>query len=492
MRLSVGLLLAVLIAPAVMAAGASEPEPFGAVDQWVLDRMAEARIPGAAVALVRDGAIVHARGYGEADGTGRAPTPQTPFFVMSITKSFTATLVLQLVEEGKLELDAPVVQYLPWFEVSGPGSDEISIRHLLTHTSGLPSLLPGEYERILAAPATDDLEREVRLLGEITLHSPPGTRFQYSNVGYSTLALLIETVEGKPYEDVLEERLFGPLGMDHSHARKADAEADGLAAGHRSWFGRAVAYDWDYSRIGLGAGFTYAGAEDLARFGALHLEGGELDGVRLLNPETVAAMHDPAVEIPSPYGDRHYGMGWFVSEHHGSTMVHHSGAGPNYRSDLLLLPEQGWGIAVLVNKNDVLDQGPIESIGPGIASILLGEEPVVEQAGGAFGSARTALIVIDLLLVGLVVRSLLRLRRPPRPGRSVRRVLGLVAGLAWAGLTLRVLPDMFWPLVGLRLEAPDLALLLTTSGVLGLVLAGLTVVHMVRSVRTGAGKTVTV
>ncbi len=473
------LVLAGLANPSI----ASDDPSYGAIDQWVEDRMTEARIPGAAIAVAKDGVIVHARGFGEADDARRAVSPQTPFFVMSITKSFTATLVLQLVEEGRIDLDTPVVQHLLWFEVASPGSADITIRQLLSHTSGLPTLLPGEYDRILAAPTADDLEQEVRRLADMTLSAPPGTRFQYSNVGYSTLALLIETIEGQPYEDVLEERLFVPLGMQHSHARKAEAEADGLAAGHRSWFGRPVAYDWDYSRIGLGAGFTFASAADLAKFGALHVGGGEVAGVRLLTPESVAAMQRREVEIASPYGNRHYGLGWFVSEHHDSTMVHHSGVGPNYRSDLVLLPDHGWTIAVLVNKNDALDQGPIESIGPGIASILLGEQPTVEQAGGTFGSVRTALVVVDLMLMAVVTTSLLRLRQPTRPKRTVRWLLGIVAGVAWAGLTLRVLPDMFWPMAGLRLEAPDLALLLTICGILGLVSAGLTLIHAIRSRR---------
>ncbi len=162
------------------------------IDDYVTDKMRSARIPGPTLAIVRGDRIVYLKGYGRADPSGRPVTPETPFVIGSITKPFTALVVMQLVEARAVELDAPVQRYIPWFRVADPAaSAQITVRHLLTMTSGLPQ----RYETQLWT-ADDDgaLERSVRALKTVKLRQPVGESFGYSNANYETLGLIVQTV----------------------------------------------------------------------------------------------------------------------------------------------------------------------------------------------------------------------------------------------------------------------------------------------------------
>jgi CubicO group peptidase (beta-lactamase class C family) len=171
------------------------------VDAYVNKRMDAWSIPGLALAIVEDGQLTLTRGYGLADkDQGRPMTPQTPTAVGSSTKPLTATAIMQLVEAGKVDLDAPVTRYLPWFQLDDPRAAEITVRHLLSHTSGIPAsaTLTGGQE-------ADALDRRVRALEWEKLRSAPGARWEYANDGFNTLGLIVQVVSGMPYEQYLGE-----------------------------------------------------------------------------------------------------------------------------------------------------------------------------------------------------------------------------------------------------------------------------------------------
>lgn len=207
---------------------------FSAIDQYINAKMRIPRIPGLALAIVKGDQIIYLKGYGEADSYGRRVTPQTPFIIGSVTKSFTALAVMQLVEAGKVELNAPVQQYIPWFRVTDSlTSAKITVRQLLLQTSGLPMLREPQLWDELDDGA---LERTVRFLKTAKLNFQPGQSFGYSNANYETLGLIIQTVSGQSYEEYIQKHIFDRLEMQNSFLSQEKAVEHGMATGYRWWF----------------------------------------------------------------------------------------------------------------------------------------------------------------------------------------------------------------------------------------------------------------
>jgi CubicO group peptidase (beta-lactamase class C family) len=168
------------------------------LDGYLTDHMARLKIPGAAVGIVRGDQVILLKGYGTADAGRTQPvTPQTPFYLASVSKSFTARGIMQLVEAGKLELDTPVREILPWFQGQGAGAETMTVRHLLHQTSGLSER--GGYSRNLEPDGLTALETSIRHLADDTLQRVPGTDYEYSNTNFDVLGLIIETVSGQAY-----------------------------------------------------------------------------------------------------------------------------------------------------------------------------------------------------------------------------------------------------------------------------------------------------
>ena len=245
---------------------------FDAIDAYVEEQMRHLHIPGVSLAIVEGDRLVHLHGFGKAQPGGRPPTPQTPFLIGSLTKSITALAVMQAVEAGKIELDAPVQRYLPWFRVMDPqASAQMTVRHLLVQTSGLPA---SAGESILAhidnSPGA--AERQARALSSLVPAHPVGDTFEYSNSNYQLLGLIIEAVTGKAYADYVQNSILTPLRMNHSHYPDPTGAKNGLAMGHQYWFGRPVeAPDIPLPYGAMAAGLLISTAEDLAHYLIAHL-----------------------------------------------------------------------------------------------------------------------------------------------------------------------------------------------------------------------------
>ena len=169
------------------------------------EQVRDAGYPGAAFAIVRDGRVSHSGGIGRADDAGRRITPETPFVIGSLSKALTATAIMKLVETDEVDLDAAVTTYLPDFAVAGPGAERITIRHLLHHTSGLPTLAG---VAPLAHPVTS-LAAQVDALGTVRLATEPGMAFAYSSANYEVLGLVVERITGRPFGTYVADELFG-------------------------------------------------------------------------------------------------------------------------------------------------------------------------------------------------------------------------------------------------------------------------------------------
>ena len=195
LALLVGAVLALILRVFARRASAKPASNSGsndAIDAYIEEQMHRLKMPGVSLAIVEGDEIVHMRGFGRARPGGEAPTPQTPFVLGSTTKSFTALAVMQLVESGKIELDAPVQRYLPWFRVADPhASAQITVRHLLNQTSGLPGSA-GELPLADFDNSPSATERQARALATVALTHPVGTDFEYCHSNYSVLGLIIE------------------------------------------------------------------------------------------------------------------------------------------------------------------------------------------------------------------------------------------------------------------------------------------------------------
>ena len=387
------------------AAHSNEPD-IAKIDAYVSAQMQANHIPGVALGLVHNDQIVHLRGFGSADSTGRAVTPHTPFLLASVSKSFTALAIMQLVEAGKVELDAPVQRYLPWFRVADPvASARITLRHLLYQTSGLPA----------SACSTDQvtmtLEQFVRSLGTVVLDRPVGSRYEYCSANYDVLGLIVQTVSGQPYGTYVQQHIFAPLQMHDSFASEPEARRDGLAQGYRWLFGVPAPFDY-YSLSAVPAGFLVSSAEDMAHYLVAQMNGGRFGSATVLSPTGIATMHAPAVALTEGVETGSYGMGWNNGTLAGIPAIWHDGAEPNVSTRLLIEPQTHWGAILLVNANNFIPvdgaNSALTSLEAGVTRLLAGQAPQASM------SLTTLYLIIDGVLVvlsALAIFPLLRLRR---------------------------------------------------------------------------------
>jgi CubicO group peptidase (beta-lactamase class C family) len=353
------LALALGAAPAPQRAAEAPPvaprvaQALALLDLWVEEQIAYRHVPGLSLGVVQGGELVWARGYGFADLATRTPaTPETLYRLGSITKVFTATAVLQLRDAGRLALDDPLARHLPDFAVENPfpGAPAITLRHLLTHTAGLPRDADIPAWTTHEFPTREEVFAAVR--GQ-TLLAPPGERYHSSNLGMGLLGHVVEAVSGQAWADYLHDHVTGPLGMADTtgaptaehHRRRAISYLRRMPDGSRD----AFPY---YDLRGLAAaGNLISSVTDLARFASLQLGTPPPGGERVLGPFTVREMH--RLHFATPGAESGRGLGYGVSRGDATTFVSHGGWIGGNRSHLLLAPESGIAVIALTNADDV-------------------------------------------------------------------------------------------------------------------------------------------
>jgi len=477
----VAVLIAICLLGAPVPARSAATNPFSlatggqaTLDAYIEARMRVARIPGLALGVVRGDRIIYLNGYGVAGPDGRAVTPQTPFILGSTSKSITALAVMQLVEAGTIDLDAPVTTYLPWFRTADEtASARITVRNLLYQNSGLPVDIGR------AGLAEDDqsdmaLENGVRGLAGAQLSHPPGQTYEYANENYTTLGLIVQAVSGRSYEEYIQSAIFAPLQMRHSAASISHPATSDLATGHRYWLGWPVPFTAPYPRQSAPAGFLISSAEDMSQYLIAQLNGGAFKDSHVLSPAGVTTLHTGGARVSATSS---YAMGWLVSSQRGTVRLEHSGDVSNFHSNLLLLPDERLGIVVLVNANGVSSAAALDILIEGVAAIVRGQD-LSEHVDPPADRLRPLLPLAPLLiLVVWIVGSYLVTRRSQRcsklPSRGVQRLwrsgvpLGINLGLAT--LPWLIVPRLLHsPIATIRLFAPDLFLGIALLSVLGL------------------------
>lgn len=388
-----------------------EPQSTNAIIDDFVDGQARRSGPGVAVAVIRDGKIIHTAASGD-DGRGTALDTDTPMRVESVSKSFTAAAVMQLAENGTVNLDEPVHRYLPEFRIADPRGAAITVRQLLTQTSGMTDATGPDLYRHNART----LRQAVARLSTARLATPPGTAFAYHNPNYHVLARMVEVLGGQSFADYLEEHIFRPAGMTtSSDVSTAHQQVPDVAAGHLTAFGHPFRTEGaDYFVDGSGGVVTTA--EDMARWLILQSNGGRAaNGTRIVSRESVELMHRPQ----SP-GGSDYGFGWYTAESAEGPPVRtsHSGAGAGFGAYEGLFRDSGWGVAVLVNHGAGLTASDPGVVGQNLLAAVDSDLPALEQRRSG-PVTDIVLAVLTVIALGWAVVSLARARR-----WAFRRVTG--------------------------------------------------------------------
>jgi CubicO group peptidase (beta-lactamase class C family) len=296
----------------------------------------------------------------------RPVTAETLFHMASVTKPFVATSVMQLVEQGKVDLDAPITRYLPYFRLKDPRYRSITVRLMLTHTSGMPDVEDYLWDK----PEFDDgaLERYVRSLQDRLLLWEPGTKFAYSNMAYEVLGDLVAKVSGTSFEGYMSQNILKPLGMTSSTLLLQEAAPAKLAAGHtRGKDGAAIPVaNYPYNRSHTPSSNLHSNATDMIRWMLVNLNRGELDGRRILKDSTYDLMWTP----PKAPKEARVGISWFVRGYKGQKIVMHGGQDDGFLTTVVLLPARKTGVVVLVNS----DRAPVAAIERKAMLVALGED----------------------------------------------------------------------------------------------------------------------
>ncbi len=380
------LILALIAAPALRAqtpALASDPTVASSLrlfEIWVQQHMAYHHQPGVAIGIVHDQQLVWAKGFGQRDVERRLPvTTETVFRIASITKTFTATAIMQLRDAGKLQLDDPVVKHLPWFQYRNrhPDAPVITIRHLLTHTSGLPRESDFPYWTDRRFPTRDAMIEKLRTQESVFA---PETEYKYSNLALALAGEVVTAVSGESYADYVHRHILEPLGMTSTSVRTEDIVRARLATGYGIRLpdgSQPVAPETDSRGLTPAANMSST-VEDLARYVALQLREGPKGGAQILTGSTLREMH--RVHWLDADWSSGRGLGFGVWRQGERTLVGHGGWVAGHRTQIAVDPAAKIGVIVLTNSDD---GGPgsytrqaFDLVAPAIERAVAEAEPV--------------------------------------------------------------------------------------------------------------------
>jgi len=324
-------------------------------DALIEKMIQDSRIPGLAIAIVKGGEVIYAKGFGYRDVEKKLPvTPDTLFAIGSTTKAFTAFTMATLVDEGKLDWNQPVRTFIPGFQMYDPGTTEmITPRDLVTHRSGLP-----RHDLIWYNNNSSSRKEIVERLRYLEPNEQLRAKWQYNNLMFLTAGYLIETITGKSWEDSVRERILEPLGMSHSNFSVIESQktADYASPYKEDDDEKIVLMPFrDITMIGP-AGSINSSVNDMTKWLKLHLGNGKLGDRQLIGPATLADLHAPYMIMGAPperpeFTAPSYAMGWLVDSYRGHPRLEHDGGIDGFSSLVTLLPQDDLGMVILTNKD---------------------------------------------------------------------------------------------------------------------------------------------
>ncbi len=335
------------------------------------DIITDFNLPGLAIGIVENNEIVYARGFGYHDIRSNEPVTMTSIFHMaSISKPFVATAIMQLVEDGRMDLDSTVISYLPYFKLQGEQYDQITIGQMLNHIAGMPDVLDYEWEN----PVYDAgaLERYVRSISGEALIASPGERFAYSDMSFECLGDVIAKVSGISFADYVKLNILEPSGMKESTFLMPESLPDNWAVPHvrdsvlEPWSG------YPYNRMHGPSSTLHSNALEMCKWALINMNRGSYKEGKILESSSYDLLWKPWFKT----GDESsVGLSWFLEKYKGESTVSHGGGDTGFSTNLVLLPEKSIAVIVLCN----LNSSPIFEVTNAALDILLGYEPETYQ-----------------------------------------------------------------------------------------------------------------
>jgi CubicO group peptidase (beta-lactamase class C family) len=392
-KLGIILLMTIIFLQLPLSVQAAEALDTEDVDEFVTNYLDRNGLPGAAIVVVKDGKVVYEKGYGH-DSEGNTLTEKSLLRIGSVSKSFTAFAVLQLVDEGKIQLDDPVVKHLPEVTLDDPRWDEVTIRQLLSHTSGVPN-------PVIVGPA-NTIKAGVDRLHNWKLQSNPGEEYAYSNPNYWILAFLVEKVSGIEFPDYLKQKVFSPLGMNDSLTVVNSGDpVQGLPKGYVTAYGTAIPWT-ELEAMDAGAGGVVSTASDMGKWLAMHTNEGKNElGEQLLSKELLEESYSPQP------GSEKNGLGWALSSPNVKpARISHSGALSTYQTQQDIVPSSGYAVAVLLNSFTPTFEHAYE-ISSEIIQLTEGNKPEMKAPVPTIIDLSLGLITLIYLVLGIrgIIRS---------------------------------------------------------------------------------------
>lgn len=424
---------------------------ISAIDAFMAKEIERLNIPGASLAIVKKDQVAYLQGYGVSSPDGTQMTPQTPIVIGSVSKSFTALAIMQLVEQGKIHLDDLVYVVLPGFQLANKEqSNKITIQHLLNQTSGLST-----YDGQVAISHGDKtLKEHVQSLENINVTSPVGEHYEYSNLNYSILGAVIEQVTNTPYKEYMNEFIFKPLDMNNSYADPKDDINNTIAHGYQTVFGIKVPTEQLIHDGTVPSGYIISSAEDMANYMVAQLNEGHFNGKNILSANAMNALHQPSSLVAH---DTYYAMGWEVT----NDAISHNGWTENTYSKVLL--DGDYGISLQINAMDYFNLNEYDAIVSGLNKLVHHEQPSNTKRNPFM-----KYIIFDLifvLIIVLITRSIYIIFKHNNHKTSIFRTVVnwfslIVFNFLIPLFILIGFPQLFGPLSTVTLFAPGIGHLL--------------------------------
>ena len=337
------------------------------IEEFIQSYMDAYQIPGLAIALVEDNKMWTARAFGVKNIDTKEPiTTESIFHMASVSKPFSATTVMQLVEKGKMKLDDPLIQYLPYFRLDDPNYKDVTIKQMLTHTSGIPDVRDYEWDK----PQFDEgaAERYVRSLKTEKMIGAPGERWQYSNMAFDILADVIAKVSGMTFEDYIKENILNPLDMKNSDFLRERIDTEHRTTAHVFNLQVKTSEVYPYNRRHAPSSCLNANVVEMCNWAIANMNEGVFGTQRILDSSSYSLLFEPQANIS---GNRSVGLSWFLDEYRGMKTISHGGGDLGFRSYIIMIPEKS--LAVIAASN--FQGTPIGDIVFGVIDIMLGHEP---------------------------------------------------------------------------------------------------------------------
>jgi CubicO group peptidase (beta-lactamase class C family) len=319
-------------------------DDFSTLEKYIQSEMKSSYIPGTAVGIIKDNNVVYSKGFGIADSKGKKVTTETSFNIGSISKTFATVATMQLVEKGKINLNAPIEEYIPWVKITIPvGAPKITIKHLLSHTSGLTTNLG---QKGVTEDKSENIKELILKQKDLTTNRSAGESWEYSNLNFILIGAIIESVSGESYSDYLRKNILTPLEMNNTYLAKEEILNGNSAKGFQTFFGKLISFDYPYREDRLSAGMVYSNIEDMTHYMSMLLNEGKYKDKTILSPESIKNIRSPRTAT-SHFS---FGLGVFVDR----GIYYHGGDDFNFHAYMVLNPYNKDGAILMYNTNHYL------------------------------------------------------------------------------------------------------------------------------------------